>query len=189
MELKILKDRLSGLLEKDRTRTNLMIILAAAAVLMLMFSDSGCAQKEQTQDGAVTFSHEQYARGLEDRLEEIVSSVDGAGPACVMVTLQNSSEYIYASEDVLSTDSSESTDSSGRQSVGERQDKKSSYIIIDTEHGEQALIRTELMPTVSGVVVVCSGADDPAVAEKIMAVVTTALDISPKRVCITQSSQ
>ncbi len=187
--LKEIKEKIGRLTENDTLRTNLIILLAAAAVLLIILSDGSCAGKSNTQETSAQFSHNQYAADLEKQLETIISSVEGAGPARVMITLQNSSEYIYASEDALSTDSSESTDSSGRQSTGERQDKKSNYIIIDTDHGEQALIRTELMPTVSGVVVVCRGAGDPGVAERIMSVVTTALDISPKRVCITQLSQ
>ena len=187
--VKVIKEKIGCLAENSTLRTNLIILLSAAAVLLIILSDGSCAAKKNTQEYSTQFSHYQYAADLEKQLEAIISSVDGAGPAQVMITLQNSSEYVYASEDALSTDSSESTDSAGRQSSGERQDIKSNYIIIDTDHGEQALIRTELMPTVSGVVVVCSGAGDPGVAERIMSVVTTALDISPKRVCITQLSQ
>ncbi len=187
MELKKILEKAAEFTGGGRLKTNLLIILAAAAAVLLMLSDISCAQREEPQD--IAFSCENYADGLEEKLEKMISSMDGAGETRVMVTLQNSSEYIYASEDALSTDSSESTDSSGRQSTDERQDRKSSYIIIDTEEGEQALVRTELMPTVNGVVVLCRGAGDPQVAQQIMAVVTTALNISSKRVCITQLSQ
>lgn len=188
MKLKGIIAGLPQLLSDSKKRTNLMIMLAAAAVLLILLSDcSGGGEKLSTagkQENAA-----QYASQIERQLEQIISSVDGAGECRVMVTLQNSGEYIYASEDAVSTDSSESTDPGGRQSAGEREEHRSSYIIIDTGQGEQALVRTELMPSVSGVVVVCPGGDDPQVAQRIMSVVTTALDISPKRVCITQSSQ
>lgn len=168
-------------------RTNLIILLAAAAVLLILFSDVSCAGREVPAEPAT--GAEEYARQLEDRLTEIISSVDGAGETRVMVTLQNGIEYIYASEDTTSTDSSASSDPAGRQSNDEREDRKSSCIIIDTDGGEQALVRTELMPSVSGVVVVCTGGSDQRVAQRIMDVVTTALNISSKRVCITQLSQ
>ena len=178
---------LRHLLSDGKKRTNLVILLAAASVLLILLSD--CSGGDRTETVRQEITAAQYAEQLEQRLEQIISSVEGAGHCRVMVTLQNAGEYIYASEDAVSTDSSESTDPGGRQSIGQREDHQSSYIIIDTERGEEALVRTELMPSVSGVVVVCAGGDDPYTAQRIMSVVTTALDISPKRVCITQSSQ
>lgn len=187
MELKRMAAGLNDFLTGGQRRTNLIIMLAAGAVLLILLS--GCPQSGESDDQITTTTADQYAAQLEQRLEQIISTVEGAGKSRVMVTLQNGVEYIYASEDAVSTDSSESTDSSGRQSSGEREEHQSSHIIIDTGQGEQALVRTELMPSVSGVVVVCPGAGDPEVAQRIMSVVTTALDISPKRVCITQSTQ
>ena len=187
MKLSGLPAGLKMLISDSRKRTNLIIILAATAMLLILLS--GCPQSGTDERGGHETDAQQYARSLEERLEQMISSVDGAGQSRVMITLQNGGEYVYAIEDSISTDSSVSTDSGGRQSSGEREEHRSGYIIIDTEQGEQALVRTELMPSVCGVVVVCSGASDPQVAQAIMSVVTTALDISPKRVCITQSTQ
>lgn len=182
-----LRTRLTGLLRDSRKRSCIIIAMAAMAVLLILCSDISCAERNDSPAGSD--SSDDYAAVLEQKLVDIISSVDGAGETRVLVTLQSGKEYIYASEDSTSTDSSASVDSSGRQSSDERQDRQSTHIIIDTDQGEQALIRTELMPAINGVVVVCQGADDPLVAERIMAVVTTALGISSKRVCITQLSQ
>lgn len=187
MGLSAMTDRLTRWLSEGRKRTNIIIMLAAGAVLLILLSDCSGGKVEKKENPEL--SAVQYAEQLEQRLQQIISAVDGAGECRVMVTLQNGGEFVYASEDAVSTDSSESTDSGGRQSSGEREEHSSSFIIIDTADGEQALVRTQLMPSVGGVVVVCSGGSDPQTAQRIMSVVTTALDISPKRVCITQSSQ
>lgn len=188
MGMERLFSRIAGTIRDSKKRTNILIVLAAVAALLVVLSDMSCAP-EENETHASEFSLDAYAAELEDKLERIISAVEGAGETKVMVTLQNGMEYIYASEDSTSTDLSKSVDSSGRESNDERSDHQSNYIIIDTDQGEKALVCTELMPTVSGVVVVCSGAADPQVAERIMAVVTTALNISSKRVCITQLSQ
>lgn len=178
---------LSAMLRDGKARTNAIIIIAAAVVLLMLVPDISCAEQNEAQ--AQPETADSYARELEERLAQIISSVEGAGETRVLVTLQSGREYIYASEDSTSTGSSSSTDSAGRQSSDESEDRRSSYIIIDTDQGEQALIRTELMPAVNGVVVVCGGAGDPEVAGRILDVVTTALGISSKRVCITQLTQ
>ena len=187
MEIKEAGKRLTGMLAGTKG-TNLAVVLAAAAMALILLSDMSCVQKN-TPEFSTPDSTAAYARQLESQLTDIITSVEGAGETRVMVTLQNGVEYIYASEDATSTDNSLTSDPAGRQSSGEREDHKSSCIIIDTESGEQALVRTELMPSVSGVVVVCSGGSDQQVAQRIMDVVTTALNISSKRVCITQLSE
>ena len=70
--------------------------------------------------------------------------------------------------------------------MSERMDTKESVIIVDTENGRQGLLVTEIQPTVKGVVVVCRGGDQPIVQERIVSTITTALNISSKRVCVTK---
>lgn len=140
-------------------------------------------------ESASTAAQTDYAAQLEAKLEEVIGSIEGAGETQVMITLLNGVEYIYASEDSISLDTSESSDDSGRRSSDARENTQKSCIIIDTDEGEQALVRTELSPTVGGVVVVCEGAADPIVRERILQIVTTALAISSKRVCISPSGK
>ena len=44
-------------------------------------------------------------------------------------------------------------------------------------------------PTVRGVVIVCSGGDDPVVVQRVLSAVTRSLSISSDKVCITKLSQ
>ena len=99
-----------------------------------------------------------------------------------MVTLKTGWNT-YAREQDINTDRKE--DDSGKS---ERDGKRESIIIVDTENGRQGLLVTEIQPTVKGVVVVCQGGDDPVVQERIASLVTTALNISSKRVCVTKLS-
>ncbi|MBR3289316.1 MAG: hypothetical protein IKI63_00905, partial [Clostridia bacterium] len=46
---------------------------------------------------------------------------------------------------------------------------------------------TEVQPTVKGVMVVCAGADDETVAQRVQTAVQTVLHITARRVCVTPS--
>ena len=165
------------------TRVRLIAAAGIIAMLLLLLSDcaGGCEKKEVSAGASVSNdSYDAYSRQLEERLEAIVSSIDGAGKTEIMVTLQNGVRYIYASADKTSIDTSEK----GEESRESRENTENSYIIMETDNGEEALVCTQLMPSVEGVVIVCEGAGDPQVAEQIRAAVTTALGISPNRVCI-----
>jgi len=56
---------------------------------------------------------------------------------------------------------------------------------VDTEFGRrEALVLTRRPPRVQGVVIVCEGADNILVQEKLISVVTTALGIPSTRVSV-----
>ena len=51
----------------------------------------------------------------------------------------------------------------------------------------QTMLVTEVLPKVRGVVVVCDGGDDQTVCDRVTEVITTALNIPKRRVCVTKS--
>lgn len=120
-----------------------------------------------------------YAAALEERLCEMISAIEGAGRAEVMVTLNNGVEYVYANEEKNNTDHSEN----GEQ-ISVRDDNQKTVVTVDAGSGKEGLLITEIQPTVRGVVVACEGANDEAVALRVAAAVRTALDITEKRVCV-----
>lgn len=121
-----------------------------------------------------------YAAVLEERLETMVSSVRGAGASQVMVTLENGVEYVYANEEKINSDHTQSD--SGDVSV--RDDSQKTVVTVDADSGKQGLLVTEIQPTVRGVVVACEGANDETVAALVRTAVKTALNITDKRVCV-----
>ena len=125
-------------------------------------------------------SKERHTQMLEERVTHIVESITG-GPAEVMITLQSSAEYIFANEIRQSEDI---TQTAGAQ-TNKRGQTEERFIIIDTPNGGQrALIVTELSPRIKGVVVVSHGGNDPDMQERITNAVTTALDITSRRVSV-----
>ncbi len=131
------------------------------------------SQEAQPQD---------YARQLEQRLDSLVESIEGAGEARVMVTLEQTRLQVYATErkeDSLLEDDSNTGSARRSDSLEE------TYLLVeDAEGHSQALPTTTVEPKVRGVAVVCQGADDPLVATRVTEAVTTALGISSNRVCV-----
>ena len=98
------------------------------------------------------------------------------------MTLETGIEYIYASQVKSDESVKENSDTKNSETDGS---KDESYVIITDQDGkEQALVVTEIMPKIKGVVVSCSGGDNEYVSTKITSVVTTALNISEDMVCV-----
>lgn len=176
-----------GEFTKKENRAKLITVMGIIILMLLLLSELGtsCAKSEETAEKSA-FDCEAYAASLEKQLCDIVGSIEGAGRVKVLVTLQNSEEYIYASDSKQNSDSSENHDTNGSTSTDTKSDSEESVIIVDGENGREALVRTMMLPQIGGVVIVCDGADSETVRERITEAVTTALGITSRRVYVTK---
>ncbi|HOB36530.1 MAG TPA: stage III sporulation protein AG [Candidatus Avimonas sp.] len=169
---------------KSKKGINAVVAIGLIGMLLIFLSTLFPGRDKPVEKGLkASMTAEEFVSKTEKKLSQIIRSIEGAGECRVMVTLENGVEYVYAREQDINTDRKE--DDSGKS---ERDGKRESIIIVDTENGRQGLLVTEIQPTVKGVVVVCQGGDDPVVQERIASLVTTALNISSKRVCVTKLS-
>ena len=180
--------------EQSDTRLKLIVVIGLAAIAVIFLSDyvGGQTQSASAQVNAAAPLHysgtgyEEYTAQLEARLTELISFVEGAGQAKVMITLECGTEYVYASRQKSTSAVSEDTNPDGRVSRDEKRSGEESLVLVNVGRGEEPLILKQLTPTVAGVVVLCSGADDVNVRQQIINVVTTALGTSSNRVCVSR---
>lgn len=178
-----MKEKAKTFLHSGKSRSLLFFAGILGIVLiglsgLLPKADKAKSTQAQT---AARLTAEEFTQKTEEKLADIIRSIEGAGECRVMVTLENGVEYVYATEEKINTDRQEDD---GR--ISQRDDSDKSIIVVDTEDGKQGLLVTELQPTVKGVVVVCEGGDQPLVQQRIISTITTALNLSSKRVCVTK---
>ena len=187
-----LKDEVKRLLSGDlKVRLIMAVgILGMALILLSQFTGTGsgpAAPPPETR--SAEFTNEEYIRHLEQRLQALISEIDGVGRNKVMITLESGVQYVYAQEERRSTDTVREGGSA--QQVGGRvhESIEQRFILVDTEFGRrEALVLTRRPPRVQGVVIVCEGADDILVQQKLISVVTTALGIPSTRVSVVKIS-
>lgn len=170
----------------DRSRLDKKKLLAAllllAGAVMLILSET--AKSGTVTEAAVTttvqYSSHEYVSELENRLESIISSIDGAGETKVMITLESGSEEIYLHD----YDYGENIDPSGKNII----ERKDEYVIVDSDSGENGIVVKVAEPKIRGVAVVCKGGDLPSVRARITEAVTALLDISSTGVSVAKMS-
>lgn len=143
-----------------------LIICGLAAMLLLFFSSFSRSGDEPTNTAAETAAETE--RRLEERLESLLSQIDGAGEVTVMITLESTSERIYAE------------DTQTERSTG---DSKSEVVLAGS--GKTPVEKSVIQPVVRGAAVVCPGAADPVVREKIANTTAGVLNIGLSRVYVT----
>ncbi len=169
---------------------NIIIVSGLVGIALIFLSslwDSGAVEQEVIPT-TTAISAQEYTGQLEARLCEIISRIEGAGETQVMITLESGVKTQYATEERHVSQSTSETDN-GLTRTETNEESEKQYIIVQDGNGAQrALAITEQQPVVKGVAVVCTGGGDPAVQQRIIDAVTTVLDLSSRKVCVTQSN-
>ncbi len=174
MPLKLSK---KGLLSDNRL-VKAAVVIGAAVILLIFFSSfSGSAEKEMPMQAENTAELEQK---LEQRLEDLIAEIDGVSAPRVMLTLEQTSQTVYARDEKSS--SSSSGDESGSNSDS---GSESSVVIVGSGGTKSALTESTILPKVRGVAVICGGAENIIIKEKVVNTVASVLDISTSRVYVT----
>ena len=173
-----MNEKIKKIIEKPK----LLIFLGIGGILLIFLSSlfGTSDDKKPQSDNTSSYDASDYCQTLEANIKNIVTGITGDKNPTVVITLESGVRYSYASID--ETDTSSSTGSATDQSS---ESKKKSYVTVkDADGGERALIVTEMMPSVRGVAIICSGGNSEHIAEKIKNAVTAALNITSKRVYI-----
>lgn len=163
---------------------------AALGLLLVGISNILIPTEKTTSVNSNPLTISQYCDTEEKRLENILSHIEGVGEVHVMMTLQNGVEYRYAADEKQSEDSI-LTYSSGDKTpskVEQTENSEQKYILIGATGDKKPLVVTELSPSVKGVVVVCSGANDAVIRQRVTEAVTTAMGINTLQVCVIQAT-
>ena len=175
---------------KDKSKKIIICIgILGIALIFIseLFKTNNAKKVTASTSSTASSSTYEYVAQLENNLKELISSIKGAGNTRVMVTLENSEETVYATEEKKNKEATEDKSDGQLSKKRESDDCEKKYITVrDADGTERALSVTQIQPTVKGVVVVCDGGDIPEVQQKITDAIKTALNITSKRVYVTK---
>ncbi len=118
----------------------------------------------------------EYAAVLEERLESILSCIEGVGECRVMITVSGSAANTYA------RDSQEYADSESHEINCE-------YVLCDNETGDSPLIEYTLNPQINGVIIACEGGEHNVVREMVYNAAEAVLNIPSNRICVVKITE
>ena len=112
---------------------------------------------------------------LEQRLEQVLSQVEGAGRVQVVLTLKTGTEYIYQTDSVMEErlQDSESDTSSSITTV-----------MVNTDGKQEAVVAQTIYPTYQGAVILCQGGDQPGVRLDLINAVSSLTGLSADKITV-----
>lgn len=173
MAIKI-KEYISKLSDGNDKKIKVIIAIGLIGIILIFFSELFTNSNEnKNYDVESSVNYEDYTASLEEKLEDVISSIDGVGRCKIMITLENTNESVYATDNELKSD---------ENSVNQ----KDEYVLYQTDEGETPVLIKEYLPQVQGVTVICDGGDNRQIQEKIINSVTALFNIPTSRVSVSK---
>lgn len=126
-----------------------------------------------------------YVSYWEDKLENILCCVEGAGKVKVMITLKESEQKIVEKDGPEEmSDVVESDATGGQRATGESRIEKTTIYTTDENGNSVPYVIKTIPPMVEGVVVIAQGADQLLVRQNIIEVIQVLFDIDMNKITV-----
>jgi stage III sporulation protein AG len=158
-------------------KTITIIIIGLVLIIILFITELDFSSDESMDEN--TISDEEYCVYLESKIKTFIEKIEGAGKTEVIITLSETTEYIYATDDKDVRKNNNNSDDSTLEK---------DYVIIENNNNDVGLLIKTIEPKIRGVAVSCEGGDIISVQEQIYSTIEALLDINTSNISITKLS-
>ena len=152
--MKLLKSDLIATMKKHKSKF-IIILSVIVGISLIMLGGKKGNKKEKHEE----LSSLEYTEMLEEKIADFLLSIDGINEVKVVVTLDTSSEQVYAQNQTTYD-----------------------FLTIDSDQGESPVNVTEIYPTVRGVAIACTNGNDDRVKMQLTKLISAYLGISSNRI-------
>ena len=190
---KFVENMKNGKIKKDR-----LFIAFLTGVLMLVIaipSETGQKREENSQknaesfrvDSTKTMSQSDYTAYMEERLETILSQIEGAGKVQVMITWKTNGEKIIEKDRQNREEHVSEKDNQGGNRTTSTRDTQETTVYDSGNRNsseQEPYVSKELSPKAEGVIVIAPGGDDAVVVKNITEAVQALFEIDTHKIRI-----
>lgn len=174
--MKKIEDYIKGLnLDK---KTIIIFLVGILGIIIIFLSEIDFTESKENEKDNNTLDGD-YSLQLENKMEDFIEKIDGAGKTKVIITLQETTEYIYAMDNKETRKNND-----GKEDVS----LENKYIIIENDDINSGLLIKTIEPKIRGIAISCEGGDDTKVQQQIYSAVSAVLNISTSRISISKLS-
>ena len=164
---KLSKTILAGL---KKYKYAVLVLLLGIALMLLPFGKKEEAPEAEVQEDTLT--DEAYAQALEQRLEDTLCQVSGAGQVRVMLTMQTGSRTEYQTDTQISNSETQS------------QEERKTVILSEGSAYDKAAVSAVQYPRFQGALILCQGADQSTVRLSLVNAVAALTGLSSGQITV-----
>lgn len=161
-------ERIKRILSSDKARK--IIIVCGLSIMLLILLSSFFGGSESKPAEVLSADCAELEQKLEERLRGLILQIDGVGSVSVMVTVDRTERVVYEKNNRID---------SGAQEYSEETE------VVLAGSSKEPLQVGKIMPVVRSAAIVCEGAGDPVVRERVANTASKALNIGISKVYVT----
>lgn len=188
-----MQDFMQKIKEKKLKRSDWLILVLAGILILIIALPTDTKGKKQAEEAKENISKENNTMEaskdeIEQKLEDILEKIDGAGEVKVMITYQDSGTQVVEKDKNTSANSVEESDSTGGVRNTKEQQLQESTVYEEADAGNTPFVSKELLPKVEGILIVASGGDNQKVKQNISEAVLALFQVEAHRIKIVKMS-
>lgn len=188
-----MQDFMQKIKEKKLKRSDWLILVLAGILILIIALPTDTKEKKQAEKSKENISKENNTMEaskdeIEQKLEDILEKIDGAGEVKVMITYQDSGTQVVEKDKNTSENSLEESDSTGGVRSTKEQQLQESTVYEEADAGNTPFVSKELLPKVEGILIVASGGDNQKVKQNISEAVLALFQVEAHRIKIVKMS-
>lgn len=188
-----MQDFMQKIKEKKLKRSDWLILVLAGILILIIALPTDTKGKKQAEEAKENISKENNTMEaskdeIEQKLEDILEKIDGAGEVKVMITYQDSGTQVVEKDKNTSENSLEESDSTGGVRSTKEQQLQESTVYEEADAGNTPFVSKELLPKVEGILIVASGGDNQKVKQNISEAVLALFQVEVHRIKIVKMS-
>lgn len=156
---------------------NLVIFLVLVIIVIVVMNSLFNESDEGIVPTSAITNVEKSSDSLEEKLENILSSIRGVGKVKVMVSYSNSIEKVPLYDTKETTTITEETDSNGGERKTEEVSNEYTVVYEEENSSKTAVVKQSIMPEIIGVIVTAEGAENNSIKENIINAVAAVTNI------------
>lgn len=188
-----MQDFMQKIKEKKLKRSDWLILVLAGILILIIALPTDTKGKKQAEEAKENISKENNTMEaskdeIEQKLEDVLEKIDGAGEVKVMITYQDSGTQVVEKDKNTSANSVEESDSTGGVRSTKEQQLQESTVYEEADAGNTPFVSKELLPKVEGILIVASGGDNQKVKQNISEAVLALFQVEAHRIKIVKMS-
>lgn len=184
-----------------KNRNNLIVMVLAGILLMVIAIPAGDSKSgketeknsawyqnenarcdETSQEEDTEWNESAYIREMEERVETILSKMEGAGEVHVIITLRSTAEKIVEKDRPVDRTQTNKQDSQGGSRIINDMNAGESTVLRKDGSVEEPYVTKTISPDVEGVVVMAQGADNAQIRKELSEAVQVLFGVEAHRV-------
>lgn len=166
MDLTVIRSKAISMIKRFRY----VLLILAAGIVLMMLPEKNTSTKEPSSPE--TGKQEAFQTIDEAELSQLLQQIRGVGKAEVFLTCSAGEKIVYQ------------TDQRSNHADNSISEEYDTVILTDSSRGETGMIQQILGPEYLGAVIVCQGADDPAVRLAVSEAVGKATGLGSNRISV-----